>query len=80
MNHLGIGMANLVNLFNPQLIVIGGGLTNVGEALFEPVRRAIVRHAFRAAAEVVRVVPAALGDNVGVLGAAAVALAQASSA
>ncbi len=76
MGYLGIGMANLVNLFNPQLIVIGGGLTNIGEALFGPVRRAIDRHAFRAQAETARVVQAALGGNVGVLGAAAVALAQ----
>ncbi len=76
MNYLGIGMANLVNLFNPQLIVIGGGLTNIGAALFEPVRRAIDRHAFHAQAQAVRVVRAELGDNVGVLGAAAVALAR----
>ena len=74
MVYLGIGIANLVTLFNPQLIVIGGGLANVGEALFEPVRRAIERRALRAPARVVRVVPAALGDKVGVLGAAAVAL------
>jgi len=76
MNYLGIGMANLVNLFNPQLIIIGGGLTNVGERLFRPVRRAIDQYTFPPATQAVRVVPAALGDNVGVLGAAAVALAQ----
>ncbi|RLC75430.1 MAG: ROK family protein [Chloroflexi bacterium] len=73
MDYLGIGMANLVNLFNPQLIVIGGGLTNIGERLFGPVRQAIEQHALRAAAQAVRVAPADLGDNVGVLGAAAVA-------
>ena len=77
MDYLGIGMANLVNLFNPQLIVIGGGLTNIGESLFGPVRRAIDQRAFRAQAQAVRVVPAELGDNVGVLGAAAVALRKA---
>lgn len=76
MNFLGIGMASLVNLFNPELIVIGGGLTNIGEVLFGPVRRAIARHAFRAPAEAVRVVRAELGDNVGVLGAVAMALAR----
>ena len=76
MNYLGIGMANLVNLFNPQLIVIGGGLVNIGETLFGSVRRVIDRRPFRAAAQAVRVVPAELGDDVGVLGAAAVALAQ----
>jgi glucokinase len=77
MDYLGVGMANLVNLFNPQLIVIGGGLTNIGESLFGPVRRAIDQRAFREQAQAVRVVPAELGDNVGVLGAAAVALRQA---
>jgi glucokinase len=76
MSYLGIGMANLVNLLNPQLIVIGGGLTNLGQALFDTVRRAIGRHAFIGPAQAVRVVPAELADNVGVLGAAALALMQ----
>jgi len=76
MRYLGIGMANLVNLFNPQLIVIGGGLTNIGEMLFGPVQRAIDRRALPTLAQAVRVVRAELGDNAGVLGAAAVALAQ----
>jgi glucokinase len=76
MTYLGIGMANLVNLFNPQVIIIGGGLVNIGDALFEPVRRVVEQRAFFAAAEAVRIVPAELGDDVGVLGAAAVALAQ----
>jgi len=74
MTYLGVGMANLVNLFNPELIVIGGGLTNMGARIFDPVRSIIQRRAFRAAAQVVRVVPAQLGDDVGVLGAAAVAM------
>ncbi len=73
-NYLGIGMASLVNLFNPQMIVIGGGLSKLGETLFDPVRRAVRRHAFRAAAQEAQVVPAQLGDKVGVLGAAAAAL------
>ena len=74
MDFLGIGMANLVNLFNPELIVIGGGLTNLGDALFGPVRRAVERIAFPTAAQAVRIVPAQLGDNVGALGAAALVL------
>ncbi len=76
MTYLGVGMASLVNLFNPELIVIGGGLTKMGERLFGPVRRAIERRAFPPAARAVRVVPAALGDDVGVLGAVAAAIAQ----
>ena len=74
MSYLGLGMASLVNLFNPELIVIGGGLTKMDELLFDPVRRIIARTAFRSSAEAVEVVPAQLGDDVGVLGAAAVAM------
>ncbi len=74
MEYLGIGVANLVNLFNPDLIVIGGGLTNMGDKLFAPVRQAVRRIAFPIAAESVRVVPAQLGGDVGVLGAAVVAI------
>ena len=74
MTYLGVGMASLVNLFNPELIVIGGGLTNMGEGLFGPVRRIIDRRALYASAEVVKVVPAQLSHDVGILGAAAVAL------
>ena len=74
MIYLGIGMANLVNIFNPEVIVIGGGLTKMGKLLFGPVRRIIGRRAFPAAAQAVKVVPAQLGDDAGVLGAAAVAM------
>jgi glucokinase len=76
MSYLGVGMANLVNLFNPQLIVIGGGLTKMGSRLFDPVRRIIDRRAFSTAAQAARVVPAQLGDDAGVLGAATVAMLQ----
>ncbi|HDQ70764.1 MAG TPA: ROK family protein [Chloroflexi bacterium] len=76
MNYLGIGIASLVNLFNPQVIVIGGGLSNLGERLLEPVRRGVARHAFAAPARTVQVVLAELGDKSGVLGAAAAALTQ----
>ena len=74
MTYLGVGMASLVNLFNPELIVIGGGLANMGKGLFGPVRRIIDRRALHASAEVVKVVPAQLGHDVGILGAVAVAL------
>jgi glucokinase len=76
MAYLGIEIANLVNLFNPELIVIGGGLANIGDVLFESVRRAVAQRAYVAKAHRVNVLPAALGDDVGVLGAAAVALSQ----
>ncbi len=71
---LGVGMANLVNLFNPQLLVIGGGLTKMGPRLFDPVRRIVDRRAFPATASAVEIKRAQLGDDVGLLGAAAVAM------
>jgi glucokinase len=74
MSYLGVGMANLVNLLNPELLVIGGGLTKMGERLFEPVRRAIDLRAFATAARAVELRRAQLGDDVGLLGAAAVAM------
>jgi len=76
MGYLGVGMASLVNVFNPELIVIGGGLTNIGEPLFGAVRRGIEERAYPSYAEAVTVLPAELGDEAGVLGAAAVALSQ----
>jgi glucokinase len=77
MGYLGVGMASLVNLLNPGIIVIGGGLTNMGERLFDPVRRTIDRRAFRTSASAVEVHPAQLGNEVGLLGAAAVAMTSA---
>jgi glucokinase len=74
MAYLGLGMANLVNLLNPELLVIGGGLTKMGERLFEPVRRAIDLRAFATTARAVELRHAQLGDDVGILGAAAVAM------
>ena len=74
MNYLGIGIANLVNLFNPEVIVIGGGLSNLGDRLLDPVRRGIALHAFPTAAREVRVMLAELGDDVGIVGAAGSAI------
>jgi glucokinase len=68
--YLGIGMANLVNIFNPEMIVIGGGLSKMGDMLFNPVRRTVADRAFRLPAQSVRIVPSQLGDEVGLLGAA----------
>mgnify|MGYP001610723060 CR=1 FL=1 len=70
---LGRGLANVVNLLNPERIVIGGG---VGKAwgLFAPTMRASLRaHAFEAPAKAVSVVRAQLGDRAGIIGAAVLA-------
>jgi glucokinase len=71
MEWLGIGVASAANLLNPGRVVIGGGLTRAGDLLFEPVRRVV---AYRALDPLLEVVPAALGDDVGILGGAALVL------
>lgn len=70
---LGVGIANVINIFNPRLVLLGGGLTQAGDLLFAPVRRVALSRAFARLTRVVDIVPASLGEMVGVLGAAAVA-------
>jgi glucokinase len=72
----GVGLANLINIFNPELIVIGGGLSNMGERLLKPAFRVAEERSFRQAFQKVRLVRAELGPNSGILGAAAYALQQ----
>jgi len=67
---LGAAIANLVNVFNPEVVVVCGGVTRAGESLFAPLRREVTRRAFRPAVEVCRIVPGALTGSAGVYGAA----------
>ncbi len=69
---LGIGLANVVNLVNPQMIVLVGGVTRAGEYLFAPLLESVKRRAFPSAVEACRIVPGALPDTAGVVGAAGV--------
>jgi glucokinase len=68
--YLGIGLTNIVNIFNPDTIVIGGGVAKMGELLLEPARQVVAERAFKLPASAVKIVPALLGDDAGVLGAA----------
>jgi glucokinase len=68
---LGTGVANLVNIFNPDVVVLAGGVTDAGDALFEPLRAEVRRRAFRPAVEACRIVPGALAGSAGVVGAVA---------
>lgn len=69
---LGAGVANIINVLNPQAIVIAGGVTRAGEHLFAPLRAEVRRRAFRSAYDACHVLPAALPDTAGMIGAAAV--------
>ena len=68
---LGAGIANLLNIFNPDVVVIAGGVTQAGETLFEPLRAEVKRRAFRPAVEACRIVPGTLPGTAGVVGAVA---------
>jgi glucokinase len=68
---LGTGLANLMNIFNPDTIVLAGGVTQAGDALFAPLRAEVRRRAFKPAVEVCRIVPGALPISAGVVGAVA---------
>ena len=74
MHAIGIGVVNLVNIFNPEVVAIGGGVANLGPALFDTVRDVVRERALPEPASDVRVMPAELGEDVGLIGAAAVAL------
>jgi len=70
---LGIGIASLVNAFNPELVVIGGGVMAAGELLLEPARAEVAARALSPSRDTVRIVMAELGVEAGMIGAAALA-------
>lgn len=67
---LGTGIANLINILNPEMVVISGGVTRAGDHLLEPLRAEVRRRAFRHAADRCRIVTSELGSMAGVIGAA----------
>ncbi len=71
---LGAAMGAFVNIFNPALIVVGGGVAALGDLLLAPARSAFPSHCFPASREHVAIVQSLLGDDTGLYGAAAVAL------
>jgi glucokinase len=69
---LACGLTSLVNLFEPELVVIGGGVSRAGEQLLGPVRDRVRANSMRPAAQAADIVTSALGERVGVVGAAAI--------
>jgi glucokinase len=69
---LGAGIANIINILNPAMVVIAGGVTRAGDHLFVPLRAEVRRRAFRSAEEACQIVSAKLTGTAGVIGAAAV--------
>jgi glucokinase len=71
--HLGAGITSLVNVFNPEAVVIGGGLVAAGDLLLDPAREVVAERALAPARDQVRIVAARFGDESGMLGAAGLA-------
>ena len=71
---LAVGVANLLNVFNPEVVVVCGGVTLAGDHLFVPLRREVARRAFKPAVAACRIVPGELVGTAGVYGAAKVFL------
>ncbi|UCH12133.1 MAG: ROK family protein [Candidatus Omnitrophota bacterium] len=72
--HLGMRIAYLINLFNPEVVIIGGGVERAGELFLGPIRRAVRGLAFEEPANAVKIIPSRLGDSAVALGAAALVL------
>jgi len=72
--YLGVGLAGVVNLLNLEMIVVGGGIAKAGDLILDPARKAVKEYALRDPANILTIVPAALGNRAGLIGAAHLAL------
>ncbi len=72
--YLGNALASYVNILNPELIVIGGGIANAGDLLLEPARQEMKKRAYTVPAQTVKVVRAQLLNDAGILGSASIAV------
>lgn len=70
---LGFGLSNVINLFNPEVIIIGGGMSAAGDRLLNTVRDTVEKHALRLSSRACKIVQAKLGGQAGMIGAAAYA-------
>jgi glucokinase len=71
--NLGIGIANVVNIFNPQVVVVGGGVIGAGELILAPAREVVAERALAPNRDEVRIVAAGFGAEAGMVGAAILA-------
>jgi predicted NBD/HSP70 family sugar kinase len=71
--HLGVGIASLINIFNPGVVVIGGGVSGAFDLLQPHVERTIRKRAYAESARMTRIVRSSLGNDATVVGAALMA-------
>lgn len=71
---LGIGIANIITSFDPEIVVIGGGVSKAGDIVFSKVKEVVKQRCFPTLSENTKIVPAKLGTDAGVIGAVALAI------
>ena len=71
---LGIAIADMINLFNPGRVLIGGGVAQAADILLDPLRQTVNMRAMHASAQAAHIMPAALGGDAVALGAVAMVL------
>lgn len=76
---LAVGLASVTNILSPEIIVLGGGITECGKDLFEPLKEFMNNYEWRAGGNGVKIVKAEFGDMAGAIGAACFAMEKANS-
>jgi glucokinase-like ROK family protein len=74
MDHIGIGISNLINIFNPELVTIGGGVSLAGDIFFDNIRKSVERNIMQPTSRKVSIQPVSFGENAALMGAFALIL------
>lgn len=76
LTYLGICVTNVICSFDPEMVVIGGGVSKAGDIVFDKIREVVQQRGLKPSKDVCRIVPAGLGTDAGVMGAVALAITQ----
>ncbi len=68
---LGVALVKIIHILNPEIIVLGGGVTQIGTPLLEPAQRIVQQRAMKVPANIARITLSTLGADVGLIGAGA---------
>ena len=69
-DYIALGIGNLLNVLDPEIVVVGGGVSLAGDILFDKVKERLKKYAFPSTTENLKIVAASLGNDAGILGAA----------
>ena len=68
-HHLGAAIASFINAFDPEIVIVGGGIAQASSALFDPLRKELDQFEWRPLGHTVQVIPTSLGERAGAIGA-----------